>query len=359
MASSLALCTECADSDGPIDDLARYAKKMQILNLYHCIQRFIGTKNPAQMQRFFEPLSVIYEKDEGLKHSKKYRNYARGDHLPNDDTMRVMIELTGQDWDFEKLHMLWLALDLSVALQPMKMLLHCLGGVQEEQLALDLHACLVAGNTQKVSFLCWKLLLVPGLPSLTALIVVLRIAHDMERQKAASTIAYYLALKLIFMGAELQQRGIANLFYRLAVHHLFPLAKDWKIDITPLGLGRRSLMFNLLPFCSRGVTANTRMGQGKREEIMVLWQSQCFGRMIVEAVSLRVVEGGHRELAISVQDHWRRQATTQFIDYVGRVNHQSRRILDRDYLNPDVDFRLIGKHNWAEVRSHLDQLANS
>lgn len=359
VAMCLALCAASSTANGPIDDVANCVKEMRAINLYHCVQRFIGTKNPAQMQRFFEPNSVSYHKDEGLALSKKYRNYFRGTCLPSAQTLAIMTKVTDQDWTFEQHKVLWTVLDLTVSPQPMEIFLRYLADMAAQQLALQLNDCLTSGRVSKVSLLCFKLLMLPGMPSLEALILVLRLAHDSGMSKAASIVANYLALKLMFMGSELQQRGIGSVLFRLAVHHLFPLAGEWKIDITPLGLARRSLLLNVLSFCGSGITANTRIGQTKREEIMFLWQSQCFGRMFTEALSLRVLKGGHRHETVSVQDAWRQQAATQFVEFVDHTQCQPPRVWDRSYLNPDVDFRLLAKHHWVDVRPHLKQLGQS
>lgn len=351
------LCQELETTgNDPISDVPACVKTMRVQNFYNCVGRFIGLTNPTHMQRYFESESVRYDKDTGLTHSKKYRGYCRGTTLPGNRTVDIINQRTGVDWNFELHTLFWIILETTTKLRPTEVLLPCLCHDTVHRLARRLYKGMMRGERWVVEEYAMALLEIRGLTPLTALILMLRAAHENQDHVSAGTLAKFLAFKLMLMAEELQQRRIAAVLFRFAIQHLFPLAPRWKAKFSAAELAKKAMLLNLLPFCSNARTALRRLDQSEREEIMCLWLYERWGSIGIEAL-LRVFPKHAalvaRDSAIVISPQLALANLAAIIDHkTGRIPL----VMSRDYLDPNLRLRVMANHRRNDLKELLSQL---
>lgn len=358
-ATCQALCTELAAvGDGDMLNVPVCVKNMRVKSFSHGLRRFAGLGNHTSMQRFFESESVRTEKDGGVVHSKKYRGYLRGEHMPGARTLEIINRLTGRDWNVELNQTLWLSLDTTMTLEAPMELLDSLPHWWAQEYGKAMYQSMLHDEHDDFVRYGHRMLESSGLPPLTALILLLRTAHKIQKQRAAFTLAGFLACKLMILGAELQQQGIASLMYRFAIQHLFPLAQQWQVNMSACELARKSMLLNLLPFCSHTKLSTQRFEQGEREGIMCLWLQSTKGYMALDALSLKLLKvDGNFNLVAEGQAH--RVALKNLASIVSAKTRRSPLVLSRDYLCPDLRFKVLGSHRSKELKKLLSQLAST
>lgn len=340
----------------PISDVPACVKTIRIQDFYNCVRRFVGLTNPTQMQQYFESGSVRYDKDTGLTHSKKYRGYCRGTTLPGDKTVDIINRRTGVDWNFELHKLFWISLETTTKLPPTEVLLPYLCHDTVHRLGWSLYKGIVRGEHRVVEDCGLSLLQISGLAPLTAFILMLRAAHENQDHVAAGTLAKFLAFKLMMVAEELQQRRIAAVLFRFAIQHLFPLAPQWKATFSAAELAKKTMLLNLLPFCSHARTALQRLDQSKREKIMCLWLFEQWGSIGIEALS----RGFPKHAVADVRDSAIvNSPQLALANLAAIIDHKTGRIplvMSRDYLSPDLRLRVMANHHRNDLKELLSQL---
>ena len=118
------------------------------------------------------------------------------------------------------------------------------------------------------------------------------------------------------------------------------------------------MLLNLLPFCSDARKSEQRLEQGKREEIMCLWLQAYWGHMALDALSLKLLKSnGDFNFVAKGQRH--RVALKNFASIVSKKTRRSPLVLSRNYLCPDLYFRVLAGHRSNELTELLSQLATT
>jgi hypothetical protein len=227
-----------------------------------------------------------------------------------------------------------------------------------QRLSMVIYKAVLRGDLKEVVESGYALLETTGFTSLAAYTMLLRLAHQVGYQRAAAVLVNYLAWKLIRIGVELQRRGIASLMFRFYKQHVFPLATDWDIKLTTLDMARRSMLINLLPYCSDANTLNNTIHQERREQIMFLWSHQVYGALLPMALSFKTL-GKPATRKQNAKEKLRRLALRQ-VGAIALSNKGGSTVpYSKSYVEPGVKFRILGRYRSKEFQALLLQLASN
>ncbi|WP_157979322.1 hypothetical protein [Rhodoferax ferrireducens] len=275
--SALDFCQACAASpDFDVSDVHACIKRMQIQNFYGCVRRLAGGTTHHSLQRMFEPNSFHFDEFGKLNHSKKWRGYARGLHMPRQSTIAKVEAICGVKLRHEVNQMLWFSLDVTVPLKGEKTMAMLKSlSVETRKKAFKIFTKIQrrpVPNDSEIYTWCQDCLRnEPGLTTLAVFTLLLREAKKFDCVDAMSTISHSIFQLLLLLGEELQQRGIGYLLYPFFVEHILPIYWGEMLDETAVSMARMSMLVNLFAFVDPNGMRSGSMYLEDRAENMCRW----------------------------------------------------------------------------------------
>lgn len=341
-------------------DIPACIKTMRIKDFYGLVRRAVGVKTNHGLQRKFEPYSFRKDRDGRAVHSKKWRGYERGQHMPHPNTVTKIEKIAGVKLRHELDKLLWIAMDITAPLgcQARPMLESLPRDIRNPALRIldKLNSHGAPSDSDIFTWCQYILSNEQGIPALAALTILLRKASELGNVDAASNISWCLFHMLILLGEELHQRGIANMLYSFYLEHILSLY--WgKIDESAKSMARMSMLLNILAFVDEKNLCTEKLLFKDRAMNMYQWLDYFWGESPLAAFQpmfLSFTRAGYSESFVSKMKTERNMAWSMLIRTI--KNGHPPMVLNPDYLEIDLDLKLLTEPRFEPLVSIASQI---
>lgn len=184
---------------------------------------------------------------------------------------------------------------------------------------------------------------------------ILRKANEVGDESTMFYTSLSLFQMLLVLGPELQQRGIAYLFYPFYLKHILPLYSGYELDESAYGMARTSMILNLLAFVDERSSVEKR-GYRDRVNNMYQWLIGFWGRVPATAFKprFRPSNAGDIERDFNAMQLQRDSAWRTLIGII--ANGRAPIVFRRASLDADLDYSVLAGHRREDLLAIAGQM---